>query len=503
MPFITLRTPLNRADGTTSSNLEVWWNYLKEGLIPHPAMASPEYAEFQRLISVFNNDLKYYLNKITETANNYIKNQFKEEFQIEFDYQDCTYNQFNEYNKGRNRVTTPPEIFLRAKLVDENLNEASNDISRVHTFLNEAKLSSIALAIRMAILKEKFVRDSPKILVLDDLLLSLDMGNREVVLSIIVEEYLDDYQLVILTHDKVFFQSAFSFIKAKYSGLLKNSGEVNTSLLDMAYSKYWKIFELYETTLPDGKRIPSITIHKSYLQKAYYYFNDQDNIDYSACGNNLRSALEEVLREVIPRAFLLQGDGTPIADTSLTLNTLIVKCIDYFNHLGFGISLLDRLNRYRERALNQTSHYNPKSNYFKKELQDTFEIINELKRYRFDVVVKFDELMNFSIFSGNQTEYVYTFKLLDNIRLYLEPREGALSFYSIGDKRTYALKGFSNNGKTNIVSSVTGSLTLDEFYDETISGLEQIIGHNCVRNPDVYSVFKTMDGRTLRDLKRF
>ncbi|QVY64615.1 hypothetical protein [Polaribacter sp. Q13] len=38
----------------------------------------------------------------------------------------------------------------------------------------------------MAILKDKFVETSPKILGIDDLLLSLDMGNREAVLNIVL-----------------------------------------------------------------------------------------------------------------------------------------------------------------------------------------------------------------------------------------------------------------------------------------------------------------------------
>src|SRR5690606_19191121 len=159
--------------------------------------------------------------------------------------------------------TTPPEIFLKVKLIDENLDDNSSEITRVQTFLNEARLSSIALAIRMAILKEKFVKESPKILILDDLLLSLDMGNREVVLSIILEEYLEDYQLIILTHDRVFFQSALSFIKVKHSTELKKQGEDNKDKLDNAFSKYWKVFELYGATQMDGKRIPSITTYKS------------------------------------------------------------------------------------------------------------------------------------------------------------------------------------------------------------------------------------------------
>jgi hypothetical protein len=504
LPFINLNTPLTKIDGTSvSTNLEVWWNHLKEGLDPYPGIYDDGYTHFQNLVTTFNSDFDFYLKKITETANNYLRYRFKEDFQIEFVYQNCTYNDFNEHNKGRNKKTLPPEIFLEAWLIDANLDEASRKITRVHTFLNEARLSSIALSIRMAILKEKFVKELPKILILDDLLLSLDMGNREVVLSIILEEYLEDYQLIILTHDRVFFQSALSYIKVKHATELKKQGEQNKALLDEAYTKHWKVFELYEATQIDGKRIPSITIHKSYLQKALHYFNDVENVDYQACGNNLRSALEEVLREIIPTKFLRQEDGQPIPITSQTLNTLLVKCTDFFNHLGFDINLLEKLDRYRERALNQTSHYNPKSNYFKRELQETFEIISELKKYRFDSIIAKDSLLQFSVFSNSGSEYIYTFKPIDNICLYLESKVLAESIYCPNDKRLYALVGYTSNDKSELIDPVTPNLTLEEFYLETVNGLEKKIGEECVKEADIYSIIKTIEGKNLNELKKY
>lgn len=504
LPFINLRTSLTKIDGTIiSTNLEVWWNHLKAGLDPYPGLKDDGYLHFQSLVTTFNSDFDFYLKKITETANNYLKYKFKEDFQIEFDYQKCTYNDFNTHNKGRNNKTIAPEIYLEAWLIDSNLDEISSKISRVHTFLNEARLSSIALAIRMAILKEKFVKESPKILILDDLLLSLDMGNREVVLSIILEEYLQDYQLIILTHDRVFFQSALSYIKVKHSTELKKQGEDNKDKLDNAFSKNWKVFELYEATQMDGKRIPSITSYKSYLQKAYQYFNDVENIDYNACGNNLRSALEEILREIIPSKFLRQDNGEAIPINSQTLSTLITKCTDFFNHIGFDIALLERLDRYRERALNQTSHYNPKSNYYKRELQDTFEIITELKKYRLDSIIKTDTLLQFSVLSKSGKEYIYSFKPLDNICLYLEPKEKATSFYCPNDKRPYALVGFTSESESELLTPVTPNLTLEDFYLQTIEGLEKKIGEESKKEEDLYSIVKTIDGNSLNKLKRY
>lgn len=505
MPFINLQNPLAE---TNSKNLEVCWNYIKKGMNPHPSRitGNPEYDSFQAAITQLNRDFKYYLEAIAVKANEYLRDKFKETFEISFEYQDCSYNAFRTdvgERKVRNRRTIAPEIYLTAKLSDPNLTDDTNKIDRVHTFLNEARLSSIALAIRMAILKDKYVKESPKILVLDDLMLSLDMGNREAVLNIVLDEYCEAYQLVILTHDRSFFQTVLSYIKADNTKKLKDTGETNSDKLTNAYKEFWKVLEMYESSLPDGKNIPAIVEHQSHIQKALHYFTDKDCIDYNACGNNLRAALEEFFREFIPKEFLRDKEGNLIDKNSLTLNPLTEKCTEYFNHVGFNTENLDKINRYRERALNQTSHYNPHSNYFKKELQETFEILNELKKYRTDSVAYKDEVLQFAIKSQSGKEFSYKFKPLDDIRLYIEPKSETNSFYSDKDKRLYGLTEFTSEGTTRSISNVTSSLTLKEFYDETIEGLEKHIKEPCIKEADIYDVFKNEEGKSLNELKTY
>jgi energy-coupling factor transporter ATP-binding protein EcfA2 len=505
MPFINLGNNLVEIDGTVKSkNLKVWWNYLKKGIDPSLKIKDPSYIAFQALITQFNSDLRTYLNSITETANDYLKDHFKEDIQISFsDFDDCTYNVFNKHNKGRNKKTIAPEIYLTATLLDSNLDEHSSKLERVHTYLNEAKLSSIALAIRMAILKDKFIAESPKILVLDDLLLSLDMGNREAVLNIILNEYCDDYQIIFLTHDKVFFQTVLSFIKTYHANKLRATGESNRQQLERHFSDHWKVLEMYESSLPDKKKVPVILDYRSSIQKAHYYFSDLNNLDYNACGNNLRAALEEFFRGFIPTEFFRNNDGEPKPAHTLTLNPLLNCCIDYFTHLGFDISILDQLNRYRERALNQTSHYNPHSNYFKKELQETFEIINLLNEYRTEALIKKDEFLQLSVTSQSGGAYIYTFKPLDDIRLYLEAKGGAQSLFCPNDKRTYALVGYTATDKSELINPVTNNMTLQEFYEATITGLEAKIGEPCTREADLFEIIKNVKGDSLNELKTY
>jgi wobble nucleotide-excising tRNase len=93
-----------------------------------------------------------------------------------------------------------------------NIPEYENEkdaLHKPHSFLNEAKLSALAISIRLAILTEKRQADCLKFIILDDLLISLDMRNREKVLELLLsKDFIDNYQIIILTHDRMFYQMA-------------------------------------------------------------------------------------------------------------------------------------------------------------------------------------------------------------------------------------------------------------------------------------------------------
>jgi hypothetical protein len=80
------------------------------------------------------------------------------------------------------------------------------------TFLNEARLSAFALAIylggRLACVPTG--GDRLKLLVLDDVLIGLDHDNRIPVLRVL-QQHFADWQTVVLTHDRVWFDMARQF----------------------------------------------------------------------------------------------------------------------------------------------------------------------------------------------------------------------------------------------------------------------------------------------------
>ena len=96
------------------------------------------------------------------------------------------------------------ELNLEVKLKDREIPEHQH-------FLNEARLSAIALSLYFAGLLISIpapvpeAPEYPKLLVLDDVLIGLDMSNRMPVLKIL-QEYFADWQIILLTHDRVWFE---------------------------------------------------------------------------------------------------------------------------------------------------------------------------------------------------------------------------------------------------------------------------------------------------------
>lgn len=79
-------------------------------------------------------------------------------------------------------------------------------VTKPQSFLNEAKLTQLALSVRFAASLVNLHESDVKLLVLDDLLVSLDMSNRMKVVDILLSDTFANYQKIILTHELGFFR---------------------------------------------------------------------------------------------------------------------------------------------------------------------------------------------------------------------------------------------------------------------------------------------------------
>ena len=94
-----------------------------------------------------------------------------------------------------------PEITFRGQLISDH-----------HQFLNEARLSALAICLFLAGValadNDTTNPDHPRFLVLDDALIGLDLQNRIPVLRILNNDTFKNHQIFLFTHDRVWFDLA-------------------------------------------------------------------------------------------------------------------------------------------------------------------------------------------------------------------------------------------------------------------------------------------------------
>jgi ABC-type cobalamin/Fe3+-siderophores transport system ATPase subunit len=394
-----------------SSNAADWWKFISESYKDLPKnstkntfqVSSPEYQRFEGItIPAFVEKLKSYLLKITEAANDYLRDDFKEPIAINFNTESiaCSFNN-KVSSRTRDQTIHPPKINLTAKLIDPNLAVEKQIIHNPHTFLNEARLTAIALAIRFAMLDERgSFADAGSILLLDDLLLSLDMSHRNIVLDIILKKEAK-HQILILTHDKFFFQMAKSRIKH-----FKQSN--------------WEYIEMYSHKSNDIP-LPLIYKSESYLGKAIRYLEENE---YEISGNFLRKEAESFLKEILPKKYKLNDE-----DKLKALGNLLTDAVIFSESNGLNKELFEKLNSHREFVLNPSSHDSYDVPKFYSELSACIDTLKELRKIEISKeVLKKGAELEFEMKTPDGASWKYEIKLGGDIDYIKEPsKDGILT----------------------------------------------------------------------------
>ncbi len=262
-----------------------------------------------------------------------------------------------------------PKILLELTYIHKALDSSKNNIIKPHIFLNEAKLTAIALSIRLGMLDEKLKNSGGgKILVLDDLLVSLDMSNRDVVLDIILKKSAD-FQLLILTHDRAFYNIA----KLRISNITNGESWVFKEM----YNK-----QHYETDIP----VPIIIDPTSYINSAEKYLK---LFDYPACANYLRKECERVLCNLLPKnlcIIITDEDGSKPLPLEKLINNFKALC----QHMSLDFKPYEKLIEHKNILLNPLSHDNIMSPIYKQELLSVFKILNELNYLKKTIIANVD-----------------------------------------------------------------------------------------------------------------
>ncbi len=390
--------------------------------------ATVEWKEFDDLVKSFNKSL----NDLIDTINNIAPKYFKQlgyEFTFNLDLKSET-----SYKEDlRDYAFIPFKLTLN---IPEYENE-KDALHKPHSFLNEAKLSAMAISIRLAILSEKRLENCLKFIVLDDLLISLDMRNREKVLELLLSaNFIDNYQIIILTHDKMFFRMA----KHK---------------IDIFEQDNWKYIEIYETKDEEGNSKPHIKPSKTYFEKAEDFYKS-NNLPEAA--NNLRKAGEEFCKKILSKKQTISEDYS-----DFDLSGMIEYCLNFSIMNDLQHTYFNQLDKFRKFLLNSGSHDDYDTPIFKSEINDCIKIFkNYFNKIKLKHILPEGTVLVFELVDSKKPEtYKFEITLKDNLRIYKEPTK---DICVLKVKTSYLL--YKDN---KLIATQDDFISLQKFYDKIYS----------------------------------
>lgn len=393
-----------------------------------------KFQKYEKQVKKWNTKLKAYLQSITTRANEILSQDFQQNFEIKLDY---TFSKIN---------VTEDDLGWEDPIIELKIpkyNGKRNAVKRPHTFLNEAKWTSIGLSIRLAIIEDWTNRPATaqlKALVIDDMLLSLDMSNRDIVLNILLDRYVNDYQLIMLTHDRSFYEFAKRKIDIK------------------GKSKEWIYLEMFEDLLSKTPK-PYFKPLKSSLQTATDYFNQHD---YPACGIYLRKRFEELLKNLLPTKYRKEpSKKDPNVQVDRNLNDLINALKPYCLEENIEYTALAELKTYKDAILNPLAHNDLDAPFYRRELKILIEILEKLEKIKRGQIIHHpNRNMNFTLNKPDGTFFSVRMKTKESVVLIEE--EGKPLRISVFSKCKVSSK--SNNGV--IDDNEENFDTLMDVYEE-------------------------------------
>ena len=328
----------NVINDRTGQSISEEWQNISEQI---PLAPTHDVETFNAQIDLFNIAVSNHLAELQTKASEILR-RFGGEgalVTLDFGFQGVAYDH-------EDKALNYKEILLKVKLLDE-------DIPAHHRFLNEAKLSAIALAIYFAGFLLQPESDL-KIFALDDVLIGLDMSNRLPVLDILLdEEYFSDYQIFLTTYDKAWYE------------IVKQRTE----------EKDWKYAEFYFGQT-DEYEIPVYVEGKAYLDKAREYL---DANDYKACAIYVRTAFEATIKQYCEKKDLaIKYRENPRELRSEDFWVPIKMETDDAGLLLLDLKVVDEIELARKFILNELSHATF-VNIYRKELENAVDAVERLK----------------------------------------------------------------------------------------------------------------------------
>lgn len=410
LPYIDLDSSLWWLNGTETktNNAGAWWSYIikvakEPGFIPKGTRShnfdqrTPQYKNYKDLIKQFNDLLYDKISLLVAKANVLIKDVFHLEAEIIFQYQKATFNNRLASRKFDGHLHSP-KIYLKAEMDTEKIVDRSI-IEHPRSFFNEAKITCMALALRLAILESHpSTLEAPSVLFIDDLLISLDMSFRRKIIEILLS-YTNKFQTFIFTHDRAFYHLVWSEIKI------------------MSNQKDWIKYELYMQE-NDGIPEPVLIEPKTPLQKARMHLR---NFEIPASVNAARRAAEQELKRLLPTNLIFDEK---LQTFQCDLNGLIGRFCRFAKDINLP-DVIPHLQDERKLLLNPFSHDDIETPFYRSELELTIQELEALSEIGRKIIIDSKDVHNNKYsFNMGKDGNTYEFTIVFKERFYLYEYHG-------------------------------------------------------------------------------
>jgi hypothetical protein len=324
-------------------------SFNKNGIPVFPRINDSRRATYDTAVKSFQKELEALITYINTQGNPILANDFDGDFQFRIDLIEVEPYKINDrkFRPPRFQVTLSVPMF-----------HGAGPVPRPQSFLNEARLSVLGLAIRFAILKKRLQTAKLKLALLDDFMISLDMNNRDVALNYIFDRVAGHYQTFILTHDRYFYELAKDKLKRKgiFSG--------------------WKTYEMFEAFDDEdnpkaSKPKPCLIEDMGKVNKAKVLYRSKD---YASAANMIRQATEKLCRAYLTKQEMLGADYGQVSLTE-RVNRVITKATT----AGIDPNLLNDLGAYKNSLMDLGSHHDIEAPLFKTELFRAIATLDGLK----------------------------------------------------------------------------------------------------------------------------
>lgn len=311
------------------------------------------------------------------------------------------------YNIGFKLEYTSPTHSKRGKLYIPtsfqivlcitHYNDKIVTVKKPHTFLNEAKMAAVATAIRLLVLNHRVstaATDALNVLVLDDVMISLDMSNRDRLMDLLLAEYSNKYQILFLTHDK----SLYNFVDHKIKQHKQNN--------------LWERKEMYVGECETTKQEVPVIIDEECesLEKAKRFFKAKD---YTTTAVYIRQTIEKIFSEAVPDE-VKRKINNKMKDQFIPLNNTWQQVKEI--HRNIPKPVQDLFDQSKLMILNPSAHNQRLSQpIYRRELQDAFRLVDELQKLNLQPDILLVEKGKRIVFKHPIENYSFEFELSSDL----------------------------------------------------------------------------------------